>query len=123
MKNLMRKIIVVIFIFFVVVLPGCSNKFDKAGWAEQTDVQYYPNRNKMLNDLLTNYKLKGISYTQLTDLLGNPEKNWTGEKGEIFYPIITKYGTDIDPVYTKTLIFRLDTDSVVVDYKINEWKK
>jgi len=36
---------------------------------------------------------------------------------------VTDYGWDIDPVYTKDLVFKLNKDSIVVDYKINEWKK
>ena len=77
----------------------------------------------MLEDLLTNYKLKGLSYRELIDLIGEPIKNWNGENGEIFYPITTDYGYDIDPLYTKTLTFKLNTDSIVTEFKVVEWKK
>ena len=100
-----------------------DKKFDKTSWTKQSDIGTYPFRNRIYNDLLTNYKLKGISYKQLVDLIGEPEKNFTGELNEIYYEILTDFGSDIDPIKTKTLIFKLGSDSTIVDFKIKEWKK
>lgn len=77
----------------------------------------------MYKDLLTNYKLKGISYKQLVNLIGEPGKDFSGEPNEIYYEILTDYGFDIDPVKSKTLIFKFDSDSIIVDFELKEWKK
>jgi len=106
------------------LLTACKNetKFDKAGWIIKDDLGLYPNRNKMLNDLIENQKLKGLTYLQLIDKIGEPEKNVSGDSNSIYYDIVTDYGHDIDPVYSKTLEFKFDTDSIITDYKINEFK-
>jgi hypothetical protein len=40
-----------------------------------------------------------------------------------YYPIITDYGSDIDPIYTKSLVLYLNKDSIITHYKVEEWKK
>ena len=88
------------------------------------DLGLYPSRDKMLNDLLENYKIKDIPYSELIKLIGNPEYiDTTNSKVTLQYNILTDFGHDIDPVHTKTLEIELQTDSVVKDFKINEWKK
>ena len=56
-------------------------------------------------------------------MIGLPDLKITGKNDTAYYDIITDYGHDIDPVYTKELIFRFDNDSLVIDYKIREWEK
>ena len=85
------------------------------------DVGSYPNRDNMLNDLIHNQKLKGLTYKQLIDKIGEPEKN-AGDITIVYYDILTDYGYDIDPVYIKTLDFKLDKDSIVSDFRVNEIK-
>jgi hypothetical protein len=106
-------------------LTSCKNNlsFDKAGWIFQGDLGSYPNRDKMLDDLTKNQKLKGLTYRQLIDKIGEPEKNISGEENHtISYDIVTDYGHDIDPEYIKTLVFRFDNDSIITDFTINEIK-
>jgi len=114
-----------IFVILSFIFTTCNpdNKFNKIQWLEHSDIEQYPNRNRMVNDLMSNHKLKGLSYKQITDLIGEPEKNITGENNEIYYQILTEYGSDIDPVHTKTLILILDNDSTITDFKIDEGKK
>ena len=76
----------------------------------------------MLDDLIKNQQLKGLTYRQLIDKIGEPEKNVTGDSNTIYYNIITDYGSDIDPIYTKTFAVKFDGDSIVTDFKINEIK-
>ncbi len=95
--------------------------FDKVGWTIQDDLGLYPNRDKMLDDL-QKQKLKGLTYRQLIDKIGNPEKNVTGDVNTIYYEIVTDYGHDIDPVYTKILEFKFGNDSIITDFKVNETK-
>lgn len=114
-------IILLLFIF----LASCNNneKFDKAKWQEQGDLKIYTHRKAMLNDLTKNYKLTGLSYRQLINLVGEPENYRGNENGIVYYEIETDYGYDIDPVYTKTLQIKLTKDSTVDSFIIKEWKK
>lgn len=107
---------------FCFLLTSCKGNipFDKAGWTIQGDLGLYPNRDKMLDDLIKNQNLKGLTYRQLIDKIGEPEKNEVGESNTIYYDIVTDYGHDIDPVYTKILEFKFDKDSIITDFKINE---
>lgn len=74
----------------------------------------------MLHDLTHNHKLAGLKYRELTDLLGQPNFN---DSNTVGYTVEVRYGSDIDPVYTKNLNFQLTKDSVVSSFKIEEWKK
>ena len=118
------KIIKAVFFFTIcILLIACKNeiKFHKAGWTTKVDL-VYPNRERMLNDLTQNQKLKGLSYRQLISKIGEPENNMTGDFNSIYYDIVTDYGHDIDPIYIKILEFKLDKDSIITDFKINEIK-
>ena len=96
--------------------------FDKTGWIIQGDLGLYPNRDKMLDDLTKNQNLKGLTIRQLIDKIGEPEKNVVGNSNTIYYDIVTDYGHDIDPIYSKTLEFKFDKDSFIKDFKIHETK-
>ena len=83
----------------------------------------FPNRNSMIHDLTTNYKITGLTYKQLIDLLGKPQGVIDSNKNTIFYDVDIDYGHDIDPVYTKTLQIYFNSDSVVTAFNLEEWKK
>jgi len=119
----MRKINLIIILGIILLSFACNNiKFEKKGWIYRGDVGMYPNREKMLNDLTENNKLKGLTYRELISKIGPDENYKSGYDTCIFYSIVTDYGWDIDPVYSKSLVFKLNNDSIVVDYKIEEWK-
>ena len=115
----------IIYFLFFIFLTSCSNneKFDKVKWQEQGDLRMYTHRKSMLNDLIKNYKLIGLSYKQLINLIGEPENYSDKEKDKVYYEIETDYGTDIDPIYTKSLQIKLTKDSIVESFTIKEWKK
>ena len=125
MKRLQFLYIIILFVELSFLL-ACNNmnrqmKFDKIKWKEKTDPAFpSPYRDKMLKDLLANQKLVGLKYTQLTDLLGEPNFN---DSSSLSYKIIVDYGYGIDPVYTKDLDFTFSKDSVIISFKVNEWKK
>lgn len=73
----------------------------------------------MVNDLTNNHKLIGLHYRSLFNKLGPGEV----ENLKIYYPIVVDYGSDIDPVYTKTLVFTLASDSLVQSFEVVEWKQ
>lgn len=94
-------------------------KFNKTGWNEKVDWDY-PNREVMLDDLIKNHQVKGLSYKQLENSIGLPDSK---EDFQLYYDIITDFGSDIDPVYTKSLLIKLNKDSVVSGFEVKEWKK
>ena len=116
-----------VFITFLVsiFLTSCNSneKFDKTKWQEQGDLRIYTHRKSMLKDLTKNYKLTGLSYRQLVNIIGEPENYSDKENDIVYYEIETDYGFDIDPVYTKSLQLKLTKDSIVDSYSIKEWKK
>lgn len=114
----MRKNLCLCVILFL--LTGCNSKFDRQKWMIQEDVEYYPYRKSMVNDLMKNHHFQGLSYWQLTDSLGKPDGNYS--PNEISYLIDIKYDM-IDPVYFKNLVFRFNKDSVVTGCEVKEWKK
>ena len=107
------------------LLPSCNDdilhrKFDRMLWNSKEDYDY-PYREAMMGDLIAHHRLKGLSYKQLIDSLGMPE-NMTDTDG-LYYQIVMDFGSDIDPVHTKYLVFKLNKDSVVNGFTIEEWKK
>src|ERR1700761_2676227 len=110
-----------------VTFNGCTYhseqiKFNRAQW-DDGDIEIYPYRDAMLNDLLTNYHLKGMRYKDMTKLLGEPNRWENVNIDSPYYTINTDYGHDIDPVYTKALTIYLNKDSIITTYKIKEWRK
>jgi hypothetical protein len=99
-----------------------GQKFDKAFWQQRGDLGIYPKREKMLKDLMSHHQLKGLTYKQLIDLLGEPETDSDEESNTATYNILTDYGRDIDPVYIKNLDVKFSSDSIVTDVNINEIK-
>jgi len=89
-----------------------SVKFDKHEWSIGGDGIVYPNRDKMLDDLLQNHNLKGLTYKQLIDTLGQPPDY------DNIYEIVVYYKNDIDPRHVKVLEFTFDKDSIVANWKL-----
>jgi hypothetical protein len=105
------------------LLISCNQqiKFDKNKWHEQIDPAFPSTyRPRMLDDLTTNFKLIGLSYHQLVDRLGMTDSK---DSGLVSYKIVVKYGSDIDPVYSKDLEFTYSKDSSITSFKVVEWKK
>lgn len=113
----MKRFQILLYFFVILTFASCNQKFDKTAWNIRKDFDY-PNRALMVDDLLKNYKLKGITINQLFDLLGKTEI----QNNEAYYNIITDYGTDIDPVYTKNLEFTFNEKGRVEKFKIKEWE-
>ncbi len=114
---------IILFVLLTFLLSSCTNeiKFDKTKWDKQPDLGFTPPyRNKMLPDLTKNYKLVGLKYSQLIEILGKP--NFV-DKNSLGYAIIIDYGHDIDPIYTKNLYFTISKDSLITSLQVEEWKK
>jgi hypothetical protein len=105
------------------VLAACNRdmKFDKEKWNEQQDPAFpSPYRKRILADLTAHYKLKGIKYADLVQLLGDPDLK---DSSSVGYKIVEEYGRDIDPVYTRNLEFTFSKDSVITSFEVHEWRK
>lgn len=110
-----------LFILLLFIQVSCSNqKFDKNAWCEREDSVFPPSlRPYMLDDLITNNKLVGLTYNELIARLGMPDNKDTNI---VSYAIVVEYGTDIDPVYTKDLEFTISKDSLIMSLRIRESK-
>ncbi len=118
-----NKGLVLTILGLVLTLASCQRelKFDKSKWNEQTDPTFpSPYRVQMLKDLITNEELVGQTTNKLKHLLGEPDRV---ERDVLIYKIEVDYGSDIDPVYTKDLVFRYSKDSIVQSFKVIEWNK
>jgi hypothetical protein len=76
----------------------------------------------MIDDLTKNYALKGKKYHEIVELLNIPQGKGDNDL-QIFYDVDVDYGSDIDPVYSKTLCIQFDKDSIVEMFEVEEWKK
>ena len=106
---LKRKYLIIGFLIF----SACqikSTKFDKEKWLIFED-NHYRFRKEMIEDLLRNIKLKGLTRSELIDLLGKSENMWKTDK-ELFYPIEKKYD---EPIHIIFLAVRIN-DNDIVDY-------
>jgi hypothetical protein len=112
-------------VIFLLSLFGCNPdrqiKFDKGKWNDQIDPLFPSSyRSRMIDDLITNYKLIGLKYSRLIELLGVPDMK---DDTSLSYKIVVDYGHGVDPVYAKNLDFSFSKDSVIISFKIDEWKK
>jgi hypothetical protein len=94
-----------------------KEKFTRQGW-DAGDGISFPKRYAMVDDLLANQKLKGLTYKQVVQLLKAPQTNSRTDKS--FSYEITRKMSGIDTMYAKSLVFYLNNDSVVVNTKITE---
>jgi hypothetical protein len=93
-----------------------GEKFDKARWAIR-DGKHYPYRDKMLHDLITNYKLHGLKQDSIINLLGQPNRE---DNGHLFYTVDQSFIANAWPLHTKTLVIKFTKDSTVEWRKIHE---
>lgn len=64
---LMKKI--VLSLLLLLILCSCSNQFNKKTWFEEAE-----KRTSMVYSLINSYELKGMTETEIIDLLGEPEQ-------------------------------------------------
>ncbi|GAB4027320.1 hypothetical protein [Spirosoma koreense] len=74
----------------------------------------------MVNDLLSDYKIKGKGIGQVVELLGQPDGV---NSNTIFYKITEEFNSDIDPIKGKHLVLFYNKDSTVTNVRLEEWGK
>jgi hypothetical protein len=112
---MLNKRTITLLSLIILLFTACSHaKFDRDNWNDG-DGLTFAYRNKMVEDLLQNYKLKGLRYQQVIHLLHRPQQS---NPTQMIYEIdeVNKPG---QPHYVKQLILAMK-DSVVVDAKIYE---
>jgi hypothetical protein len=120
MQTTKTQTLIIALIISISIL-SCEKKFEKVGWSSSIEPHFPPaDREKMLDDLLLNYQLVGMKYSDVTYLLGNPDY---ADTSHLIYEIVIDYGYDIDPVYTKDLLLFITRDSIIRSIEIKEWKK
>ena len=112
-------------IFCLFVLSSCIERqveFERSKWNSSVD-GFYEFREVMVNDLIERHLKKGMTYQEITNLLGKPENFANLKTSTLGYTLMEDYGWDIDPVETKHLYIELSTDSLVQEFKVEHWKK
>ena len=118
----MKKLMILFCLWFLVSCGTEQLDFEKSKWNESVD-GFYQYRESMAKDLMENHLKKGMTYQQLTNLIGESENFANLKPNTIGYTLMEDYGWDIDPVETKTLMVELTADSLVQDFKVEHWKK
>ena len=120
----MKKLHTIIFIISILLI-SCEQKqvkFEQNKWDARNDIDYN-HREFMIQDLKENYLKPGIKYKEVEKLLGKNYNERSEDSIQLQYEIYTDFGTDIDPVETKTFIVNFTSDSVFVNTRIDHWKK
>lgn len=93
--------------------------YDRNQWCEKDDMEY-PHRKKMVDDIIKHLKLKGESLSEVRNLLGEPSYIDTTE---LMYKVEEKYGIDIDPIGSTTLVLKYNKDNIITEVRKDEYKK
>ncbi|GAA6768629.1 hypothetical protein AAFH68_45850 [Flavobacterium sp. CGRL1] len=96
-------------------------KFNQRKWNTRNDIDYN-HRGLMIEDLSKNYLKPGMKFAAIEKLLG---RNELKEKDslQLHYEIFVDYGSDIDPIETKTLIVNFNSDSTLANIRVDHWEK
>ncbi|MCC8424951.1 outer membrane protein assembly factor BamE [Mucilaginibacter sp. UR6-11] len=105
-------------LFGVIALAGCGSgsKFDRQKWSYGDGLDY-PLRDDIVEDLMANHQIKGLTYRQVIDSLGSPQRR---DPLKFTYQLIDdsyNYGRK-KPVHKKSLIVYFNKDSVVTRFEI-----
>lgn len=73
-----------------------------------------------MEDLMATHTFKGMKTKKIFEMLGTPD---SGNPNKFYYTITQTLEANIDPVYIKSLVFMVNGDSVITDYRIEEFQK
>lgn len=88
--------------------------FDKTKWMTM-DGKDYPYRDQMLNDIVYNDTVRGLTKNEIITLLGEPDRI---NEGHLYY-MITQKRILFWPLKTKTLVIKLFDESTIDWIKIH----
>jgi outer membrane protein assembly factor BamE (lipoprotein component of BamABCDE complex) len=103
-------------------LSSCGNrgKFDRQKWSYGDGLEY-PLREEVLEDLMANHRIKGLTYDQVIDSLGAPQRR---DSLKFTYQILDnsfQFGQN-KPIYKKNLVVYFSKDSIVTKFEVSEYK-
>jgi len=111
----MNRLMIIFSLCFLAVCGDKQVEFDQSNWNKSVD-GFYQFREVMVKDIMENHLKKGMTYKQLTDLIGEPENFGNLKTNTIGYTLMEDYGWDIDPVETKSLLIELTADSLIQNF-------
>ncbi|WP_396188136.1 hypothetical protein [Flavobacterium sp.] len=121
MRNILHILLYIIFLSFTSCKPE-QTKFNQSHWKTRNDLDYN-HRELMIEDLSKNYLKLGMKFRKVENLLGKNDFVSEQDSLQLQYEIYVNYGSDIDPIETKTLIVNFDSDSTLTKTRIDHWKK
>lgn len=121
MKKPTLKINLIYLLLIFIAITSCNNadKFDRQKWSSGDGLNY-PLRDNIVDDLLKNHQLKGLTYRQVIDSLGSPQNRDTLT---LSYQILDNsfdYHRSKKPIHKKNLVLHFNKDSVVTNAEIYE---
>jgi len=96
-----------------VAFSGChrEQKFSREQWdMSKDDGLTFHLRDGIVNDLLKNYKLKGVKYKEIVHLLRYPQFK---DSTHFYYEIIDTHDNMHRPDHVKNLVFYMGKDSII----------
>ena len=108
----------------ILIFNSCDfniEKFDRKVWIT-ADGLHQEHRKNMVNDLMKHHLKTGMSYNEIIDLLGLPDKSIISQENVISYEVYEDFGWDIDPISYTCLNIKLERDSTLADFKLKEIK-
>lgn len=111
-----KKILIIPFVALFLLLSSCSKDipFEQDAW-RAVDFDYTP-RVYMLQDLIDEYILIGMTVLEVTELLGEPDFYNEETPFTFKYRLLEQYGWSDEPIRTKDLILQVEqTNSFVED--------
>jgi hypothetical protein len=123
-RHQMRSYIFVMLALFAFV-AGCNSAktavpFDQQVWLSAKTEPASVERLQMVQNLESQYLLKGMTRKQVLSLLGQNEFADL-PPSEIGYSLSREFNGDIDPVSGQNLIFELSNANIVVNWHIESW--
>jgi len=111
--------------FVILIFISCTKeqtKFNQRQWNTPDEIDYN-HRELMIEDLSKNYLKQGMKFTDAENLLGKNQLRNESDSLQLQYEIYTYYGSDIDPIKTKTLMINFSADSTLTNIRIDHWEK
>jgi len=107
-------------------ITGCNRqqKFTRELWTYGDGLEF-PSRKMILDDLMANHKIKGLTHYEVIQLLGSPQFRDTANFKYSYQIEDTgfKYNPKKDSIYVKNLVLYFSKDSIVTKTEIYEKTK
>lgn len=121
----MKNTLYLSLLFVILIFISCTKeqiKFNQNQWNTPDDIDYN-HRELMIEDLAKNHLKKGMKFVDAERLLGKNQLSDERDSLQLQYEIYTYYGSDIDPIETKTLMINFSADSTLTNIWVDHWEK